>query len=108
VTPDQTPIAGTYRGAEEVRSFFGELWAAFEEVIAKPEEFFEAGDRVLVFLLVRLRPRDSEATVDMRIAHLWTMRDGKTARCQVFTERERAVEAFGPRQTAGSRSRKKR
>lgn len=48
-----------------------------------------------MFLLVRLRPRDSEAMVDMRIAHLWTMRDGKTARCEVFTERERTVEAAG-------------
>jgi ketosteroid isomerase-like protein len=28
-TPDQNPIAGTYRGAAEVRGFFEELWAAF-------------------------------------------------------------------------------
>ena len=61
----------------------------------RPEEFFETDEQILVFLLVRLRPRDSDAMVDMRVAHLWTMRDGKTARCEIFTERETAVAAAG-------------
>jgi ketosteroid isomerase-like protein len=94
-TPDRNPIAGTYRGAEEVRRYFEELWAAFEEVVTQPEEFFDLGDRILVFLLMRLRPTDSNATLEMRIGHLWTMRDGKTTRCEVFIEREEAFEAAG-------------
>jgi ketosteroid isomerase-like protein len=66
---------------------------AFEEVITEPEEFFERGDRVVVFVLMHLRPRGSSAVVDMRVGHLWTMRDGQAVRCEVFPERRDALEA---------------
>jgi ketosteroid isomerase-like protein len=94
-TPDTNPIAGTYRGPEEVRRFFEELWAAFAEVAVQPERFVDLDDRILVFLLMRLRPTDSNATLEMRIAHLWTVDDGEIIRCEVFTEREDALEAVG-------------
>jgi ketosteroid isomerase-like protein len=94
-TPDTNPIAGTYRGPDEVRRFFEELWAAFAEVAAQPKRFVDLDDRILVFLLMRLRPTDSNATLEMRIAHLWTVRDGEIIRCEVFTEREDALEAAG-------------
>jgi ketosteroid isomerase-like protein len=94
-TPDQNPIAGTYRGREEIRDFFAEMWAAFEEVDIQPERFLESNGRILVFLLMQLRPTDSEAKVEMRLVHLWTIRDGKPARCEVFLQREQALEAAG-------------
>jgi uncharacterized protein len=94
-TPDQNPIAGTYRGREEIRDFFAEMWAAFEEVDIQPERFLESNGRIVVFLLMQLRPTDSEAKVEMRLVHLWTIRDGKPARCEVFLQREEALEAAG-------------
>jgi ketosteroid isomerase-like protein len=94
-TPDLSPIAGTYRGQDAVRSFFDELWAAFDEVQISLEQLIDLGDRVLVFLLVLLRPRDSEANVELRVAHLWTMRNGQAAACRVFAERKLALEAAG-------------
>jgi ketosteroid isomerase-like protein len=94
-TPDTNPIAGTYRGPEEIRRFFDELWAAFAEVTVQPERVVDLDDRILVFLLMRLKPTDSDATVEMRIAHLWTVRDGVIMRCEVFTEREDALAAAG-------------
>jgi ketosteroid isomerase-like protein len=95
-TADQVPLAGTYRGPEEVRQFFEDQRKAFEEVLFEPEQFYERDDRIVVFVLGRLRPRGSSATVEIRIAHLWTMRDGKAARCQAFPVREEALEAAGP------------
>ena len=77
--PDRDPRAGTYRG----------------EVVAEPEEFFLRGDQIVVFLRVRSRPRGSSATIEIRIAHLWTMRDGKAARFELFPVREEALEAVG-------------
>jgi ketosteroid isomerase-like protein len=94
-TADQVPLAGTYRGPEEVRRFFEDQRKAFEEVLFEQEQFFERGDRIVVFLLGRLRPRGSSATVEIRIAHLWTMRNGKAARCEAFPVREEALEAVG-------------
>jgi ketosteroid isomerase-like protein len=95
ITADRVPLAGTYRGPEEVRRFFEDQWEAFEEVAIEPEEFFERGDRIVVFTRTRLRPRGSTAVVQNRIGQVWTMRDGKAARCQVFPQREKALEAAG-------------
>jgi uncharacterized protein len=94
-TPDQNPIAGTYRGREAIRGFFDELWAAFDGVTVEPGPFLELDERILVSLVMQLRPSDSPATVEMQVTHLWTMRDGRPARCEVFLRREQALEAVG-------------
>jgi hypothetical protein len=69
--------------------------AAFEEVAVVPGEFLESGDRILVSLVMQLRPSDSSAKVEMQITHVWTMRDGNPARCEVFLRREQALAAVG-------------
>jgi ketosteroid isomerase-like protein len=92
-TADRAVNAGTYRGTEAVRRFFEDLFEPFEEVVTEPEEFFEHGDQIAVFLLVRLRPAGSSALVENRIGHLWTMREGKAARLAIFPRREDALEA---------------
>jgi ketosteroid isomerase-like protein len=78
-----------------VRRVLEDQLGAFEEAVAEPEEFFEHGDQVVVFLLVRSRPRGSSATIEIRVAHLWTMRDGQAIRCELFPVREEALEAAG-------------
>ncbi len=95
IPPDQNPIAGTYRGRDAVRGFFAELWAAFEEVTIEPGPFLEADDLIVVSLRMTLSPSDSGAKVEMRITHLWTMRDGRPVRVKVFLGREEALEAAG-------------
>ena len=94
-TADRAVNPGTYRGLEEVMRFFEDLFEPFEEVTVDPEEFFERGDQIAVFVRVRLRPSGSNALVENRIGHLWTMREGKAARLQVFPRREEALEAAG-------------
>ena len=94
-TADRVPNPGTYRGPEEVRRFFEDLFAPFEEMVVEPEEFFERGDQIVVFVLARLRPTGSSAEVENRIGHLWTMREGKASRLEVFPRREDALEAAG-------------
>ena len=47
----------------------------------------------MVFFTQRCRPTGSSATVDIHAAHLWTMRDGRPARLQIFPEREQALKA---------------
>jgi uncharacterized protein len=94
-TADRVTNPGTYHGSDEVRAFFEDLFAPFEEVVAEPQEFFERDNQIAVFVLVRSRPRGSSAVVENRIGHVWTMRDGKVARFQIFPEREKALEAIG-------------
>jgi ketosteroid isomerase-like protein len=94
-TPDRLPNAGTYLGGEEATRFVEEFWGPFEEVILEPQEFLESGDAIVVLLLARLRHRGSSAFVEIRVAYLWTMRDGKPIRCEWFPEREKALAAVG-------------
>jgi len=75
--------------------YFEDLFEPFEEVVSEPQEFFERDDQIAVVVLVRLRPRGSSAVVENRIGHVWTIRDGKVARFEIFPEREKALEAIG-------------
>ncbi|OLE36659.1 MAG: hypothetical protein AUG48_06725 [Actinobacteria bacterium 13_1_20CM_3_68_9] len=97
-TADRVVSPGTYRGAEEARRFFEDLFEPFEEVTVDPEQFFEHGDQIAVFVRVRLKPTRSNALVENRIGHLWTMREGKATRLEVFPRREDALEAAGLRE----------
>ena len=94
-TADRMASPGTYRGPEEVRRFFEDLLEPFEEVATEPEEFFERGNQIVVFVLLRSRPKGSSVAMEIRIGHLWTMRDGKPAQLELFPEREQALEAVG-------------
>ena len=85
--------AGTHRGHEEVRRFFEDLTAPFEETVFEPEEFFERGDRIVVFVRFKARPSGAGGTIENRVGHLWTMRKGKLVRCETFPRREDALEA---------------
>ena len=94
-TPDRVPNAGTYLGGEEANRFMHDFWAPFEEVIIEVQESFESGDRIVLFLQVRSRHKGSSAFVEIQVGVLWTMRDGKPIRCEMFPEPEKALEAAG-------------
>jgi ketosteroid isomerase-like protein len=95
ITADRVTNPGTYRGREEATQFFQDLFEPFEEVTVEPERFVENGDQIVVLVLVSSRPSGSTAVVENRIGHLWTMRDGKAVRFQIFPERAKALEAIG-------------
>jgi ketosteroid isomerase-like protein len=67
----------------------------FEDSVIELEQLIPAGDQVLALVRTRWRPRGSSSEIDIRIAHLWTFRDGKAARCQAFAEREKGFQAAG-------------
>lgn len=89
----KTIRAGTHRGHEEVRRFFEDMTAPFEETVFEPEEFFERGDRIVVFVRLKARPSGAGGLIENQIGHLWTMRNGKPVRCETFPRREDALEA---------------
>src|SRR6185312_3669958 len=59
ITADRVTNPGTYRGVAAVTRFFEDLFEPFEEVTAEPERFFERGDKIVVLVRVRSRPRGS-------------------------------------------------
>jgi ketosteroid isomerase-like protein len=94
-TPERSLGARTYHGREEANRAFEDFFSPFEEVSVEPEEFFEHGEQVVVFFVQRCRPSGSSAAVEVRAAHLWTLRDGKPLRLEIFPEREKALQAAG-------------
>ena len=94
--------SGTHRGLVAVRQFFEDLLEPFEDVVVKADRFFESGDQIVVFVLLRSRPSGSSAVMEIQIGHLWTMRDGKAAQLEIFPEREKALDAVGLSEQDGS------
>jgi ketosteroid isomerase-like protein len=92
---DRAANAGIVRGGEAIKQFFDDLFEPFEQVDVEPQKFFESGDRIAVILRARFRPRGSSGVVENRIGHVWTFRDGKAVRLEIFPEREKALEALG-------------
>jgi uncharacterized protein len=93
--PDRTPFAGTYHGHEAVKELLRTYLEAFDDLHVEPEEFFDANDRIVVFIQETARGKGSGVEVAIRVGHLFTMREGKAVRFEYFPEREKALEAAG-------------
>ena len=94
-TADRVTSPGTYRGREAITEFLADLLEPFEQVRSEPERFFVRGDQIGVFVVARSRPTGSTAEIVNRIGHLWTFRDEKVARFEVFPAREEMLSASG-------------
>ena len=70
--------------------------SSWEEWRVEPEDFLASGDHGVV--LCRYTGRVRGSGVVTHGAHLWTFREGKAIRLEVFSSRERALEAAGLRE----------
>jgi ketosteroid isomerase-like protein len=81
------------RGREQSRKDVETFFSTFDEVNIEPQEFHERGDCIAVFIVMRMRPRGSSATGEIRIGNVWMMRDGKPCRLEIYPEPDRALRA---------------
>jgi ketosteroid isomerase-like protein len=98
VSPAGVPGLGTYRGHEEVMSFFDDWFGVFpfEEWEQEVEEIIDCGgDRVLALAHQRGRGSGSGAPAELEFAQLYTLRDGKFVRVETYLDHKRALEAAG-------------
>lgn len=93
IPPDQD-LSGPVRGREKVQQFIEEQLETYEFEM-HPEEFFEKEAQVLAFVHLRGRGNVSGAEFDIRIAQVWTVRNGRLVRGQVYANRDEALEAVG-------------
>jgi ketosteroid isomerase-like protein len=93
--PDSRVGEGPIRGLENVRGFFSDRADAFGELRMETERFWEKDDHVLAFIRVAGKGRTSEAEFEIRIAHLWTLRDGVVVRGEGYGDRGQALAAAG-------------
>jgi uncharacterized protein len=93
--PDSRVGEGPIRGRENVIRFFTDRAEVFGQLDAKPERYWEKDDTVVVFVRVTGRGQGSGAEFEIRIGHLWTVRDGVVVRGEGYGDRSEALKAAG-------------
>jgi ketosteroid isomerase-like protein len=89
--------AGTRRGPHGFLRATEEVVEAFEDYRVEAKEFIEADEVVVVPVRISGRGRASGAKLEMHVAHLWELRNGKVIRGDVYRTTEEALEAAGLR-----------
>ena len=86
--------AGSHRG-EEAGEALRRIFAMWDDFSVRAEEFIDAGEKVVVVAQTHGTARDGGAALDQVFASVWTVRDGKLARQEVFAAREVALREAG-------------
>jgi ketosteroid isomerase-like protein len=87
--------AGTYRGHEGVRRYLGAMYDEFEELRNELVEVIEAGSQFVVVSRITGRGKRSGAPVELILASIGSVSDGKIVRIRNYPSREKALEAAG-------------
>lgn len=85
----------TYRGPEGMRRYLGTFQEAMDEIRFQPERFWEAGQSVVVALLLTAKGRQTAIAVEQRSAGVWRIRDGAVIGVRVYASQSEALEAVG-------------
>jgi uncharacterized protein len=83
------------RGHKEVANYLRGWFESWERYVPRPQEFIDAGDQVVAVVRQVGRGRLSGVEVEQRFAQLWTLRDRKIVRMEMYPNREAALEAAG-------------
>src|SRR4051812_22276660 len=92
-------LDGIFYGHDGLRAALGQIEEDWEDLTLEPERIVELGDRILVFIRMRARVRDSHAELDAQVAHVWQFREGRAVYWAVYGDHAsamRALSASGP------------
>ena len=89
------PEQQTYEGTEGARVFLRDWLEAWDGWELEVEAFHDAGDKVVVIVRQRGQSKTSGLPVDMSFGQIWTLRDGKQARMEMYADPAEALEAAG-------------
>lgn len=85
-----------YVGHDGIRQYFDDVSSAWEEWRVEVHRVAAAEDgRVAIAMTMHVRGKESGAALSQRAGHVWTLRDGKLWRNQVYREPEQALRALG-------------
>ena len=89
------PEQQTYDGVEGARAFHRAWLEAWDDWELEVEAFHDAGDKVVAIVRQRGKSKTSGVPVDMAFGQVWTFRDGKSARMEMYADPVEALEAVG-------------
>ena len=98
IPPDRVLDAQPVKGGAAMAAWWEDQREAVGDMTNEVEEFRDAGDCVVVFVRMHVFPRATDASFELSIAHVCTVRDAKLVRLHVFPNRDEALEAVGLRE----------
>jgi uncharacterized protein len=75
-SPETLPWGGTRHGHDGVATYFELLDEHVEDGWGEPDEYLDAGERLVVLGRMRGRARASGAEFEARFVHVWDFQDG--------------------------------
>ena len=90
--PEGEQVLRGREGMAGLLTMLRESWTVFR---FEPEQFIDAGDRVVVFIRVVAEGGASGVATERETAHIWVVRDGRLASIQIYRDRSQALEAVG-------------
>jgi ketosteroid isomerase-like protein len=89
------PYGGVFKGADEIfGNVLGPIAQDVEGFQVTPEEILPVGDD-RVISLGQYTGKGAKGPVDVRYAHLWTIRDGKVVKFEQFADTKLFGDAVG-------------
>jgi ketosteroid isomerase-like protein len=86
----------SYRGHDGIREYFRDIESAWAEWAVEVERVAEGADgRVAIVMTMRARGKESGLELAERTAHVWTVRDGRLLRNELYREPEEALRELG-------------
>jgi len=89
------PEQQSYEGADGAQRFLDDWTGAWADWNLEVEETYEAGNEVVALLHQRGRARTTGMALDMTFAQTWTIRDGRLARMDMYSDPSEALKAVG-------------
>jgi ketosteroid isomerase-like protein len=88
-------VRQVYEGAEGADDFFAEWGSAWDDWEVEIETLHDLGDKVLAIVKQRGRSKLSGVPVEWVMAMLWTFRDGRLTRMDMYSDVGEALKAVG-------------
>jgi ketosteroid isomerase-like protein len=89
------PDHAVHRGIEAIRKQNQDWFSAYPDLRVEPVEIKPNGDRVFVWVRFTGHGADSGIAMEMELAHVVTIEDGKTRRIEEFIDRDEGLDAAG-------------
>jgi ketosteroid isomerase-like protein len=92
IYPDMEAVYIGVEGLRRQRTRMEEIWDDLRWV---PERFIEANGAILVLLTLSGVAKQSRAPVSAQVAHVYSLREGRVSRLEVYFDRDEAFAAAG-------------
>jgi ketosteroid isomerase-like protein len=92
---DGWPEQQVYEGVNGAERFFAEWRSVWDGWEVEIEELHDVGDKVVTILRHRGRSKITGMLVEGSMGHVWTFRDGKEARVDIYSDPREALKAVG-------------